>query len=181
MAPLKSQDVLTANTLELQSIVFIYVSSIAMLITNDRYEVTDHPYWLNQGQRMWRLIDMELQVPYFLISYDVREGDCWCNQTALLWRLNDLLGFFHQILANENERVRQVAMLIPSATNPKDGWEMNNIREIWTARDPKDKHTVVTYVTQNGRRYQNHPSSTSEDELEEREMVLSFTAIERHP
>lgn len=147
-----------ANTLALQSIVFIYqwMGSTAMIVTHEEDKVAGRAFILGPRSQLWRRAHLELAVPYFLLNYEVAQSGGWIGQTELFWEVDQLLYCCRQIANDDKLRLAQIALISPGWMNREDGWQMHTVHEIWRTHG-QDRHPAVTYyVTDTGQRYMDH-------------------------
>lgn len=118
-----------------------------MLTTNDADELAPHSYKCPVKTRVWRQINFELDIPYFLVNYKIWEGESFVIQTSLFWQLRDLLAFCEDISSKVDCSNMQVVVLSPLSINHEKNWKANNVKEIWIVKDPIKNYSSVKYVT----------------------------------
>ncbi len=117
-----------------------------MLITNEENRERNHP--LFTGQAVWSSVTLEIDsCPYFLVSSDIQEDGIWYRQTSIVYDLRNLMTISRRILANENERIAQVALITPTDGDQDKTWGMHNLREIWIDKTG-NRSSKEIYVTE---------------------------------
>ena len=117
-----------------------------MLVTEDRHEYPAFPFSQATGSKIWRLVSLELHLPYFFVNYAFKEGEQWVSQVSILWKEEDLLDFFRQIHGDSSTRIIQVALLAPPGTNEIKAWRMITLKEIWRGKIHGYEHRELVYV-----------------------------------
>lgn len=145
-------DVLTANTLGLQSIVFILCKGFAVLTTQQEHELPMFPFTSGAGVATWRAVTLHLGTPYIFIHYAIKQGRDWLSQTTICWRYEDVLGFCRGINNDKKRKVLSVFMLVPPPHEHSHGWTFVPIEEILVRKlegDEEEDHLPI-FVTVGG-------------------------------
>jgi hypothetical protein len=122
---------------------------------------------------MWRKVNLELNIPYFLIDSRLRAEGLWAEHTALLWRMDDVLEYINETKYNKFAQVTQITMLAPSGIGRTTGWELSGINEIWSGIIPTENRHVVLYVTHNGTHYGDSSCQTEISSLRDLQLLYS--------
>jgi len=145
-----------------------------MLITNDSNELTSHTYYVASTERIWRSVDLELHIPYFLLTYEISDGKNLTSQTSLLWQLRDLLDFCEKMEEDDRQRPLQITLLSPLLLNGKGCWKTDNLTEIWVVKDPEKKYYSVRYVTADGQSLFEPSVSSAEAKFEYERLLFAI-------
>lgn len=121
-----------------------------MLTTDDHDEFQALPFMLAPGSKMWRVVSLELRVPYFLVSFACKEGNVWISQAALIWNEDDLLDFCREAHNDSSRKIHQIALLVPPSASEIETWRVLTLKEIWMGRVSHQQEMV--YVGINGER-----------------------------
>ncbi len=132
-----------------------------MLSTHMHDQVTVPITFGNAEVMTWRRVTIDVYASYFLVNYKIQENGRWSGQTMLLHFERDLISFFDAVQEQQGIQIRQIALLSPSTMNSSNGWMLETLSEIWCATHAKGKYPVLSYVTDDGRRY-----SGTKDEAE---------------
>lgn len=145
-----------------------------MLITNDSNELTSHTYYVTSTEKIWRLVNLELYIPYFLLTYEISDGKNLTSQTSLLWQLRDLLDFCEKREEGDRQRPLQITLLSPLSMSGKRCWKTGNLTEIWVVKDPEKKYYSVRYVTEDGQSFFEPSVSSVEAKFEYKRLLFAI-------
>lgn len=141
------------STLGLQSIVFISIESLCMIVTYEQDRIVSHAFLLASQGQLWHRAHLELAIPYFFLTYELAQGPACCGQTEIFWQYEQLLDFCAQIARAGGCRLVQLALVSPSWMNKQIGWRMHTIREIWTGLSTDRTRPLTFYITKEGHQY----------------------------
>lgn len=174
MSPLRRHDVLTMNTIVLQSIVFI--SGALMIRTQQEALLLMHSAIAGEGVQIWRYAHLVLNLPYLLVTYQFSNDRERLRQTVLISRVEELLSLFVGEGSSKNELI-QVALMSPPSINQTSGWEMMEIAEIWIGKKPSNGLEVTAYVSKDGKKIIDTVGSKVEDSIVEPKLIFSSKNI----
>lgn len=137
-----------------------------MLATEDRHEYPAFPFSQVSGSKIWRLVSLELQIPYFFVNYAFMEGDDWVSQASILWKEDDLLDFCREVQGDSSTKIIQIALLAPSSTSEIKTWRMITLKEIWRGRIRDHQHREMVYVGIEGERHLGSLATDDESQIE---------------
>lgn len=124
-----------------------------MFTTHELNRINSHNPLLTSAHQGWSLVSLHLNCPYFLVSYQTTNLQGVSKRTDLVWTLSDLMELCDYIKQNTHGKIFQIAMLKDGGLKAEIGWQLSNLREIWTANDPGQQHCFVTYFTEDGTTY----------------------------
>jgi hypothetical protein len=147
-----------------------------MITTDDRYEFTILPFMQAPGTKVWRLVGLELRLPYFFVSYACKEGKAWISQTSLLWHENDVLNFCQEVGDDISKKIHQIALLVPPDPDNIRAWRMFTLKEIWTGRiRGEDRQSAMVCVGMDGERVVKSMVTDDESRIESIEIAYRST------
>lgn len=112
-----------------------------MFITLPPFEFRTPPGLVHQGARCWRLMQLNLHVPWFLLSLetqDVGSGFSHVQTICFAWEAD--LETFLQTL--DPAAVRGLVCMAPGWVSASGTWTSHSVREVWRA-DADDGHCLV--------------------------------------
>lgn len=145
-----------------------------MLATEDRHEYPAFPFSQASGSKIWRLVSLELQIPYFFVNYAFMEGDDWVSQVSILWKEDDLLDFCREVQGDSSTKIIQIALLAPPSTSEIKTWRMITLKEIWRGRIRDHQHREMVYVGIEGDRLLSSLATDDESQIELLERIYSL-------
>lgn len=148
-----------------------------MLVTEDWHEYSAFPFNHAPGSKIWRLVSLELCIPYFFVNYALKEGEDWVSQVSILWKEEDLLDFCRQIHGDYLTKIIQVALLAPPGTNEIKVWRMITLKEIWRGKIQGHQHREMVYIGVDGEKLLNSVVTDDESQIELLERVYPLTAL----
>ncbi len=143
-----------------------------MLSTQARHEFPSFAFSQGQGYQTWRLVNLDLRMPYFLVSHAHKKRKTWNCQTSLLWHEDDLLNFCRETRTNTTQKIHQVAMMLPIDTGGLKTWRMLSLHEIWLGQIRDIDQRAMVYVADDGERVVN--SLVTKDERMVELIVMEF-------
>lgn len=160
------------NTIELQSIVFIYLPAGAtMFMTVDDAKMKFSFALAGGGEHYWSSVQMALNNAWFLVVYEVcgDENDHRMRSTIFVASSKDVVAIGKVV------KIMQVAIVTPAWMNDTDGWKMDSLDEMWLGSEPKAKggNTATLCVTETGTRHVISALDTPERRLVSLQRVYS--------
>lgn len=146
-----------------------------MLATEDRHEYPAFPFSQVSGSKIWRLVSLELQIPYFFVNYAFMEGDDWVSQVSILWKEDDLLDFCREVQGDSSTKIIQIALLAPPNTTEIRAWRMITLKEIWRGEDRDHQHREMVYIGVDGEKLLSSLAVEDESQIELLEMIYLLT------
>lgn len=145
-----------------------------MLATEDRHEYPAFPFSQVPGSKIWRLVSLELQIPYFFVNYAFMEGDDWVYQVSILWKEDDLLDFCREVQGDSSTKIIQIALLAPPNTIIR-AWRMITLKEIWRGEDRDHQHREMVYIKFDGEKLLSSLVTEDESQIKLLEMIYPLT------
>ena len=122
-------DVLMANTLGLQSIVFISCYRGIQVITTDKAHEAPM-FSMGPGIATWRAATLSLGMLYVFINYAFKEGRHWVHQTTILWDPRDVLQFCRTCSGNKSLKIVEISLLEPYRREKVNTWRWTSVLNI---------------------------------------------------
>ncbi|WP_157275644.1 hypothetical protein [Pelomonas sp. Root1444] len=113
-----------------------------MFVSQPEYEFPFPPDLTHPGSQHWRIVELTLHAPWFLVSVEIidpEHPDCSLTRTlCIAWDsdLAELLGTL------EPGRVKGLVCMMPAWQSPSGQWTSREIREVWRCRSAAG-HSVV--------------------------------------
>ena len=117
-----------------------------MLASQPEYEFPFPPNLAHPGSQHWRLVELTLHTPWFLVSMEVFDPDmpdCTMTRTlCVAWDsdLAELLGTVEPVW------VTGIVCMMPAWQSPTGQWTSREIREVWRCRSAAGHSVVLTDV-----------------------------------
>jgi len=114
-----------------------------MFVSHPEYEFPMPPALNDPGTQHWRMVELSLHAPWFLLSVefvDPDEPNVSITRTWCIARDDDLADVLRPLDA---DRVKGIVCMMPAWQSPTGQWWSRVIREVWTHSSPAGKHTVV--------------------------------------
>lgn len=112
-----------------------------MFITLPPFEFRTPPGTVDQGARRWRLMQLNLHVPWFLLSIETKdlESEVGHIQTiCFAWEI-DLLAFLPTV---DHATVTALVCMAPGWTSASGSWTSHAVHEVWQV-DTIDGHYLI--------------------------------------
>ena len=92
-----------------------------------------------KGERIWRYVEFQLQVPLFLVA--VRDDHSELTRHFLFSELTDVIELASQ--QDDKYAIDGVKLLSPAHMNRSGGYELGSLKEIWRDKDVPVNHVFV--------------------------------------
>jgi len=165
------------NTIELQSIVFIFsVNSMFLTTPSDRHRVKSTI--AGHGCDVWTQITLTLDFPWYCLSFSyINCADEGLQKTLFLSDPAQVREFLQG--ASNTIQVDQVLLVSPPRLNRTRTWLMEPLSEIRRGRLSQNGFYIYVYVLQDGRRYINSSASIDEQALHDLTQLIHFCPRDR--
>lgn len=114
-----------------------------MFVSHPEYEFPIPPALDDPGTQHWRMVELSLQAPWFLLSVelvDPDEPDLSITRTLCIAWEYDLADVLRPLDA---DRVKGFVCMMPAWQSPTGQWWSREIREVWLHSSPFGKHIVL--------------------------------------
>jgi len=114
-----------------------------MFVSRPEYEFPIPPTLRDPGTQLWRLVELSLQSPWFLVSVEIVdpvEPDVSITRTLCVAWENDLADMLRRLDA---KRVKGIVCMMPAWQSPTGQWWSREIREVWLHHSPSGEHIVL--------------------------------------
>lgn len=114
-----------------------------MFVSQPHYEFPFPPDLSQPGSQHWRMVELTLHAPWFLLSVEVvdpDESDLSFTRTLCIAWEHDLADVLRSLDA---VRVKGIVCMMPAWQSPTGQWWSREIREVWVYRSPSGKHVVL--------------------------------------
>lgn len=114
-----------------------------MFVSHPDDEFPFPPALKEPGTQHWRMVELSLHAPWFLLSIDVDDADCQgtsiTRTMCIAWEqdLADALGSIPE------GRVNGIICMVPRWQASTGQWASREIREVWIHRSAKGQHVVL--------------------------------------
>lgn len=128
-----------------------------------------------RNEHVWSYVNLTHEKPWFYASYIVKKSETiiW-PETILLSaveQVKELFCGFRELLEN-----RSLLLVSPDRVNQTGNWQMEPLKEIWSAFDPVHQDKVFVYVLANGRRYIDSNAPVDFPALQDCQCIVSTTS-----
>ena len=118
-----------------------------MFVSHPEYEFPIPPALGEPGSQHWRMMELSLHAPWFLLSVEVVDPDVpdlgIMRTLCIAWE-HDLAEVLRPL---EAKRVKGIVCMMPAWQSPtSQGWS-REIREVWIYRSPGGAHVVLADTT----------------------------------
>lgn len=114
-----------------------------MFVSHPEYEFPIPPALEEPGSQHWRMMELSLHAPWFLLSVEVVDPDVpdlGITRTLCIACEYDLAEVLRPIDA---DRVKGIVCMMPAWQSPTGQWWSREIREVWIYSSPGGKHVVL--------------------------------------
>lgn len=122
-----------------------------MFVSHPEYEFPIPPALNRSGSQHWRIVELTLHAPWFLVSVEVANPDepeeCLRRTFCIAWDL-DLAEMVRSV---EPSRITGIVCLMPAWQSPSGQWWSREIKEVWIYRSENGKHVVL--VDRSGQKF----------------------------
>lgn len=117
-----------------------------MFVSHPEYEFPIPAALGEPGSQHWRMMELGLHAPWFLLSVEVVDPDVpdlgFTRTLCIAWE-NDLAEVLRPIDA---DLVRGIVCMMPAWQSPTGQWWSREIREVWVYSSPRGKHVVLADI-----------------------------------
>jgi hypothetical protein len=113
-----------------------------MFVSQPEYEFPFPPDLAHPGSQHWRVVELTLHAPWFLVSVEIVDPDhpdCSMTRTLCVAWDSDLVELLGTL---EPERVKGIVCMMPAWQSATGQWTSREIREVWRCRSAAG-HSVV--------------------------------------
>lgn len=110
-----------------------------MLRTMDEHALATIPALHGLRTKMWRVVTMELRIPYFFVSHAFEEDGAWLHESCLLWRERDVVDLCQEVHRNIRRKISQLGVMLPGEAGQ---WTFEEIEEIWSSTSTDEDAAV---------------------------------------
>lgn len=118
-----------------------------MFVSHPAYEFPIPPALEEPGSQHWRIMELSLHAPWFLLSVEVVDPDVpdlgITRTLCIAWEY-DLAEVLRPIDA---DRVKGIVCMMPAWQSPTGQWWSREIREVWIYSSAGGKHVVLADTT----------------------------------
>lgn len=124
-----------------------------MISTHSAYSSTFHFANEDKTIQHWRCVDLLSNISYFIVEFEHVGSYVAHNQIKIINSGEDLLSICNQIKADENLKLKKIALFYVGQTDESDNWKLINIVEIQEAKFDEFENPVKLYVTDDGKKH----------------------------
>ena len=126
---------------------------LTMITTINSY--LSHTFLANKNDNIqtWRCVDLDLNIPYFLIEYDLTERDVSLRMRKLVCSISDLSNWWEMIQQDSSAQGIRASLMSPGWLNSSDGWQIHELIGILTVETEPNVPWSTIYVLKNGDRF----------------------------
>lgn len=114
-----------------------------MFVSQPQYEFPFPPALGQPGAKHWRMVELTLHAPWFLLSVETVDPDepgyCLTRTLCVAWE-HDLADLLRSL---EPARVKGIVCMMPAWQSPTGQWWSREIREVWLHRSAGGQHLVL--------------------------------------
>ncbi|KQW51233.1 MULTISPECIES: hypothetical protein [unclassified Roseateles] len=105
-----------------------------MFVSQPEYEFPFPPDLGPPGCQQWRVVELTLDAPWFLVSveiFDAEDPGCSVTRTFCVAWDSDVVELLSTL---EPDRVKGIVCMMPAWQSPTGQWTSREIREVWRCR-----------------------------------------------
>lgn len=125
--------------------------------------------YLDKTQSQWNAIELALNRPWFLVSFQQLEAEADCAVTYQRTMLVESLVSVEQFLRASSDgliKVDAIQVVTPGEINGSSNWKMDVLDSVVTAEDPDNEGmTANVFVTCGGKKYADSWTGTPLEKL----------------
>lgn len=117
-----------------------------MFVSQPHYEFRFPPGIEQQGWQHWRMVELALHVPWFLLSLEVDDADssdCRLIRTICIAFDTDLCEVLQSL---EADSVTGIVCMMPAWLSPNSQWSSREIQEVWLHTSQAGQSVVLRDV-----------------------------------
>ncbi|MDG0856194.1 hypothetical protein [Roseateles puraquae] len=140
-----------------------------MFVSQPEFEFPFPPGLTHPGSQHWRVVELTLHAPWFLLSVEIADGehpDCRITRTLCIAWDTDLAEL---VSTMEPNRVKGIVCMMPAWQSATGQWTSREISEVWRCRSATG-HSIALVDTA-GERFDGGMVSDHEQPIE-RDLVL---------
>lgn len=114
-----------------------------MFVSKPQYEFTFPPALEQPGSQHWRMVELTLHAPWFLLSVDVVDAeirDCSMTRTVCIAWDYDLAEVLRGL---DPDLVRGIVCMMPAWASPNGQWSSREVREVWMCSSPAGQSVLL--------------------------------------
>lgn len=107
-----------------------------MFVSQPQYEFPFPPALEQPGSQHWRMVELSLHAPWFLLSVEVVDAeihDCSMTRTICIAWDYDLAEVLRGL---DPDLVRGIVCMMPAWASPNGQWSSREVREVWMCSSP---------------------------------------------
>lgn len=114
-----------------------------MFVSQPQYEFPFPPELAEPGTQHWRIVELTLHAPWFMVSVEIIDPDhpdCSITRTLCIAWDTDLA----EVLGGlEPDRVKGIVCMMPAWRSPSGQWTSREIREVWRCRSAAGQSVML--------------------------------------
>jgi len=117
-----------------------------MFVSRPEYEFPIPPALEEPGSQHWRMMELSLHTPWFLLSVEVVDPevpDLSITRTLCIAWEYDLADVLRTLGADQ---VKGIVCMMPAWQSPTGQWSSREILEVWVYSSPGGKHVVLADI-----------------------------------
>lgn len=118
-----------------------------MFVSQPEYELPFPPGLAAPGTHHWRMVELTLHAPWFLLSLEIVDPetpDCRMTRTLCIAWDNDLVGALRSV---ESSRVTGIVCMMPAWQSATGQWASREIQEVWELQSAAGRSLMLTDAT----------------------------------
>jgi len=118
-----------------------------MFVSHPEYQFPMPPALDRPGSQHWRMVELTLHAPWFLLSMEIADADepeCRMTRTlCIAWDI-DLAELLRSLDASQ---VKGFVCMMPAWQSPSGQWSSREVREVWLHRSVSGQHVALYDVS----------------------------------
>lgn len=143
-----------------------------MFTTYPPYEFPIPPGLAHPDARYWRVVELSLHAPWFLLSVEVPDGEAGMSfvRTMIFGWESDLISFIPTVDAGE---IKGLVCMVPGWKAPCGQWTSREVREVWLA-SAGDGHQFLQLIDADGQALDVGLPTEPDTAVSDRQLLLKF-------
>lgn len=118
-----------------------------MLTAHQHHKLEDCSSHEVEGWTTWRVVNLELGIPYAFITYSNKQNSHWLYQTSIFWIEEDILEFCRLLTHDKTRKITELSLLLPSLEVGASGKRWVPIKELWSRNLPTSSERYLVYIS----------------------------------
>lgn len=123
------------------------------------------------GSKHWRVLELSLNAPWFMVTLLERESDICFNRDLLISWDSDLRTLLD---STPKESIAALHCIVPSEFGSKRRWDVRSVQRVWCARDSRSPQNEALIFEDADGEFSGFLASEPTCEMADRRLLMTF-------